>query len=230
MATARSNSEELAAGTHPRGFVTRYLAEGVVNAFFDTEIAVLNPTTTPAIALLRIQPQGAAERSLRLEVPPLTRRTVAGATLATLTGAPFATVVESDQAARRRSHHALGRRRYGAHAETAVPSRGHDLVPRRRIHVGRLRALLPAAESRGRRPCRRPCGSCARRRSRPSCCTYSLPPQSRTTIPVDSLGPELASTDVSGVVTASAPIIVERAMYLSRPDAGRLRPATRAPA
>jgi hypothetical protein len=45
----------------------------------------------------------------------------------------------------------------------------------------------------------------------------TLPPNSRTTIPVDAEGPELASTDVSAVITASAPIIVERAMYINRP-------------
>jgi hypothetical protein len=47
--------------------------------------------------------------------------------------------------------------------------------------------------------------------------TYTLPPNSRTTIPVDSAAPELATTDVSGVITASLPIIVERSMYLDRP-------------
>jgi hypothetical protein len=47
--------------------------------------------------------------------------------------------------------------------------------------------------------------------------TYTLPPHSRTTIPVDFIGPELVSTDVSAVITATAPIVAERAMYLSRP-------------
>jgi hypothetical protein len=47
--------------------------------------------------------------------------------------------------------------------------------------------------------------------------SYLLPPNSRTTVPVDSAAPELASTDVSGVISASQPIIVERAMYLDRP-------------
>ena len=47
--------------------------------------------------------------------------------------------------------------------------------------------------------------------------TYTLAPRARLTIPVDAVAPELASTDVSGVITATQPIIVERAMYLSRP-------------
>jgi len=65
--------------------------------------------------------------------------------------------------------------------------------------------------------------------------TYRLPPGSRTTIQVDGVAPELAATDVSGVVTSSLPIIVERAMYLDRPgqrfaagheSAGVVAPAT----
>jgi hypothetical protein len=45
---------------------------------------------------------------------------------------------------------------------------------------------------------------------------YTLPPRSRTTIPVDDEGPELPATDVSAVIQASAPIMVERAMYATR--------------
>jgi hypothetical protein len=46
--------------------------------------------------------------------------------------------------------------------------------------------------------------------------TYTLPPASRTTIVVDEAAPELLSTDVSAVITSTAPIVAERAMYLSR--------------
>ena len=59
-----SNLAEQNAGTHPRGTVRRYLAEGVSNTFFDTEIALFNPSlTVPATGLLRIQPEGGGERS-----------------------------------------------------------------------------------------------------------------------------------------------------------------------
>ena len=37
-----SNLAECQTGTHPRGFFTRYLAEGATNAFFDTRLALLN--------------------------------------------------------------------------------------------------------------------------------------------------------------------------------------------
>ena len=58
-----------------------------------------------------------------------------------------------------------------------------------------------------------PAAMAARRRS-PA--RYTIAARSRLTIPVDSLGPELASTDVSGVVTSTLPIVVERAMYRER--------------
>jgi hypothetical protein len=64
--------------------------------------------------------------------------------------------------------------------------------------------------------------------------SYLLPPHSRTTIPVDEDGPELRFTDVSAAVTATAPIIAERAMYRSRPGqpfaAGSASAAVTAPA
>ena len=40
----RTNAQELAAGTHPRGTVTRYFAEGATGAFFHTRIDIGNPS------------------------------------------------------------------------------------------------------------------------------------------------------------------------------------------
>ena len=93
----RTNAQELASGTHPRGFFTRYLAEGAVNAFFRTRLALLNPGTTVARMLVRIEPQGAPERSMQLDLPAVRRATLDAPALAALTSEPFATVVESDQ-------------------------------------------------------------------------------------------------------------------------------------
>ena len=42
----RTNGQEQAAGTHPRGFAQRYLAEGATSNFFETRIGVLNPSPT----------------------------------------------------------------------------------------------------------------------------------------------------------------------------------------
>jgi hypothetical protein len=63
--------------------------------------------------------------------------------------------------------------------------------------------------------------------------SYLLQPRSRTTISVDE-DPAVASTDVSAVIASTAPIIAERAMYLSRPgrpfDAGHASAGVTAPA
>ena len=42
----QTNAQELLAGTHPRGFAQRYLAEGATSEFFETRISVLNPNPT----------------------------------------------------------------------------------------------------------------------------------------------------------------------------------------
>ena len=51
-----SNLAEQAAGTHPRGTLRRYLAEGAGNAFFDTDMALFNPELDARTRLLRLQP------------------------------------------------------------------------------------------------------------------------------------------------------------------------------
>ena len=55
----KTNLEEYEDGTHPRGFHKRYLAEGALNAFFDTRLALLNVGTDVGRILLRfLQPGG----------------------------------------------------------------------------------------------------------------------------------------------------------------------------
>jgi Matrixin/Putative binding domain, N-terminal len=211
----RSNLDEYAAQTHPRGFVTRYLAEGVVNAFFSTEIALLNPSNTSVLTLVRLQPQNDEERSTYFAVPAHSRYTLSSSDLGELSAAPFATVIEADGllvADRTMTWDASG---YGGHAETAVeaPSTTWYLAEGSTSGDFSLFYLLQnpnATAATATVRYLRPAGLA------PVVIAYSLPPNSRTTIPVDAAAPELASTDVSGVVTATQPIIVERSMYLSR--------------
>ena len=44
METGKSNLQELQANTHPRGTFIRYFAEGANSQFFETRIALANPT------------------------------------------------------------------------------------------------------------------------------------------------------------------------------------------
>jgi hypothetical protein len=208
----QTNRMEHDLGTHPRGAMRRYFAEGVSNAFFDTELALFVPGSQPGRAVVRIQQQNAIERIVYVSLPPRTRRTVSGALLRSLTDAPFAMVVESDVpvvADRTVRWDATG---YGAHAESAIlapatewylaeGSTAGDFVlfyllqnPGDQATIVNVRFLRPW-----------PLGPVFR--------SYTIAARSRLTIPVNSLGPELASTDVSGVVTSTLPIVVERAMY-----------------
>jgi uncharacterized protein YkwD len=209
--------EYIEAGTHPRGTVTRYLAEGANNTFFSTSIAVLNPSATTAVrALLRVQPEGQQERNRPFLVPPHTRFTFTSVDLIPLTGDPFSSIIEADGPIvvdRTMTWDATG---FGAHAEAAVtaPATTWYLAEGSTSGDFSLFYLLqnPSASSvtatvRYLRPSPQP----------PLERTYTLRPRSRTTIPVDGVAPELASTDVSGVITATAPIIVERSMYMNRP-------------
>jgi hypothetical protein len=212
----RTNAQELMAGTHPRGFVTRYLAEGAVNAFFQTQLALLNPGNTMARLLVRIQPQNEGERSMRLELPAGRRGTLDATTLAALTSAPFATVVESDQPIVVDRTMSWGASGYGSHAAAAIaaPSTTWYLAEGSTSGDFVLFYLLQNANDAA--------VNAVIRFLRPAPAvpielTYVLPPRSRTTVPVDTLGPELANTDVSAIVTSDQPIIVERAMYLDRP-------------
>ena len=214
----QTNLQEFQAqpSTHPRGFQRRYLAEGAVNAFFSTEIDILNADAQAAKTLVRIQPEGQTERTIVISVPSLTRVTLSTQTLGALTTAPFSTLIEADRPLvvdRTMSWDSSG---YGSHAETAVdaPSPTWYLAEGSTAGPFSLFYLLQnpnAATASATITFLRPAGNAPVVRS------YTLPPNSRTTVPVDNAAPELASTDVSGVITATQPIIVERAMYLDRP-------------
>ena len=212
----KTNAEELDAGTHPRGFHVRYLAEGVVNEFFNTEIALLNPGTA-GTAVLRLQPQDQPmERTFFVQLPPATRHTVTAATIAAQTGAPFSTIVESDVPLvvdRTMSWDASG---YGSHAETAIvaPSTTWFLAEGSTADAFELFYLLQNPHDV---PVRATVRYLLPAPHQPVTKTYTLRPHSRTTITVAGENAALASADVSAAITAERPIIVERAMYRDLP-------------
>ncbi len=211
----RSNAQEQAAGTHPRGFHTRYLAEGATGTFLDTSVALLNPGTAPASVLLRFLKDDGATVTQQVPVPAGARRTMRPAALTGLASANFSTVIESDALVVVDRTMTWGDG-YGSHAETALtsPSTTWYLAegstsgefnlfyllqnPNGIAVQATVRYLLPS----GQPPVEK---------------TYTLLPNSRTTIYVDAEGPALASTDLSAVITADAPIIAERAMYVNKP-------------
>jgi YVTN family beta-propeller protein len=227
------NLQEHQAGTHPRSFQHRYLAEGVNNQFFQTQFALLNPGSRPAHVLLRLQPETDGELSYPLRVPPHTRVTIGPSAIASLLAAPsFATTIESDEIVvvdrtvtwgggyGSNSETALSRPEstwYLAEGSTGGPFDTFYLLqnPNDVAVTAQVTYLLPIGN--------------------PLVKTYTVPARGRYTIYVDEeLFPDghggqtqrLAGTDLSGIVqvqtdcgsAGKCPIVVERAMYLSRPD------------
>jgi hypothetical protein len=232
----RTNLQEYQAGTHPRGFVTRYFAEGANSNFFTTQFAFFNPGDLEARVLLRFLRIDGVTVQQWLSVLPRSRSTLLATVVPGLTSASFSTTIESDQsvvADRTMTWDAAG---YGAHTETAVTSpattwylaegathSGFDLFylvqnPGDAVASVEVRYLFPSGSPLVKR--------------------YDVAPQSRFNIWVDYEDARLAQTDVSAVITSltGQPIIVERAMYANsggrffgagQSGAGVTSPATR---
>lgn len=230
----RTNAQELAAGTHPRGTQTRYFAEGATSTFFETRIALANPTSSSSIVLLRFQKNDGTVASQRVVLPARSRRTVTPASV--VGAAEFSTVVESDASIVVDRTMRWDTSGYGSHAETALAGPATTwYLAEGATHSGfELFYLIqnPSASSAAQVSVRYllPSGP-------PRIQAYTVAPNSRLTIWVDrELSGALASTDVSAVVsvTNNVPIIVERAMYLSagqtfsagHESAGVTRPGT----
>jgi len=223
--------------THPRGFVITYFAEGATGAFFDTVIAVANPTATRALVLSRFQREdGAVIRKYQV-VEAHSRATIVVEQVPGMASAAFSTLIEADVqvvADRTMSWDSTG---YGGHAERGTLTRATstwylaegathgsfdlfyliqnpgDVATTVEVKFLRLAPKAPVFKQ------------------------YLLGPQSRFTLAVDAI-PELAAEDLSAVVRSidGAPIVVERAMYSSLPgqtfaaghnSAGVTAPATR---
>jgi YVTN family beta-propeller protein len=213
----RTNAEEQEAGTHPRGFQTRYLAEGATGSFFSTRIAVANPGDTASRVLLRYLSDTGQTTSSMLVVPAKARRFVYVGDVASLGSASFSTVIEADApiVADRTMLWTSGF--YGSHAETSVasPSTTWFLAEGATHGAFDLFYLLqnPSATTPASVEIR-----FLRASGPPIVRTYSVPAARRLTVYVDEV-PGLDAADVSAAFTSlnAVPIIVERAMYYSQP-------------
>jgi hypothetical protein len=214
----RTNAQEFDADTHPRGLFRRTLAEGASNAFFRTRLSLLSTGPTTAHVWIRFEFEGGSHAPpLLLDIPPFGHRTVEPGEILGVSGRSFATIVESDAPLAVTRTVSWDEREYGAHAETASQApattwylaEGSTAGPFALFYLlHNPQSVSVAATIAFVRPAPQP----------PIARAYTLPPHSRTTIAVDVADALLASTDVSAVITAAQPIVVERAMYLSRPD------------
>ncbi|MEO5820277.1 MAG: hypothetical protein ABIT71_07190, partial [Vicinamibacteraceae bacterium] len=211
-----TNAAEQTAGSHPRGTLKRYLAEGVSNGFFSTRFAIANPQTSTARILLSFVDTTGRRTRHYVSVPARSRATVVTSDIAALNGASFATTMEADAVV------VLDRLMtwagYAAHMESAVeqPSTtwylaegathgNFDLFyliqnPSSAAAAIRVRYLLASGS--------------------PIVKTYSVGAGSRFTIWVDQEDRALSAADVSAEITSTngVPIIVERSMYLNTPN------------
>ncbi len=212
----QTNAQELAAGTHPNNVATlsRYLAEGSSNTFFETTIGVANPGTQPATVVLRFLRADGVTVSRTLTLPAREHVSVRPAQLSGLPFSDYSTIVETDREVvveRTMIWSTTGR--FGSHSERAVNAPSTTWFFAEGATHGAFDTFYLLEN---------PTGTAANVEI-----VYLLPngvppilggvtvqPFSRTTIPVD-LQPGLAETDVSArlTVTNGVGIIAERAMY-----------------
>jgi len=227
-----TNRQELDAGTHPRGTFTRYFAEGATSAFFSTRVMLLNTSTSPSAVLLRFLRADGVEIPHVVTVPKRSRRTVDVRQIPGLAEAAFSTVVEADATLAVDRTMRWDARGYGAHTERAVeaPSTTWYLAEGATHSGFNLFYLL---QNPGSVPATVQVTYLRPAPAAPLAKTYVVSAKSRYTIWVDLEDAALSGVDVSATVTADAPIIVERAMYLDAPGqtfgAGHDSAAIRAP-
>ncbi len=211
-----TNAQELARGSHPRGTLARYLAEGASGTFFSTRYAIANPGSSATTAAVRVETDGGAVILRAVTLPARSRATIESRALG-LGTASFSAVVESGSPLavdRLMTWGDVGATPYGSHAETAggAPGMSWFLAEGTTVLGFQLFYLLQNPQPTATTATVRfllPSGA-------PIVRTYELPARSRTTVFVNTV-PGLESTDVSAEITATQPIAVERAMYRSTP-------------
>jgi type 1 glutamine amidotransferase len=211
----RTNAQELAANTHPRGFAQRYLAEGATSGFFQTRINVLNPNPTFSSRVqLRYQLDDGTVRTDQVTLAPHSRRTILPPPESL-----FSTLIESDQpVVADRTMTWSGAGRYGSHAESALTSPALNwffaegathgpfdlfyLVQNPTDQIAEVDARFLRGAIGAGVPISR---------------HYTVGAHQRLTVNADAI-PGLEAADIAGEFHSSngTPIIVERAMYLSR--------------
>lgn len=208
-----SNKQEYLAGSHPRGFVRKYFAEGATGDFFSTQLALLNPGTTTAKVLVRYQKRDATTVSKYIEVPPRARITENASSNAGLEAAEFSSVIESDRTIVADRTMVWSSAAYGSHAETGVSAPQTTwYMAEGATHSGF--SLFYLLQNPGSAPATVTITYLRPAPEAPIAKSYVVAPNSRQTIWVNQADPGLTATDVSAVLTADQPFIAERSMYL----------------
>jgi type 1 glutamine amidotransferase len=215
-----SNAQEFQLNTHPNGAHQRYLAEGATGDFFDARIALVNPSETEtAHAQLRFLRENDSVIANNVLLPPRSRRTVFVDDVPGMAQASFSTVVDSDHPVVVDRTMTWGNgSAFGSHAETSVEGPALAWYFAEGSTTGRFDLFYlvqnPSATNTATMN-----ASFLPSQGGAILHPFSVPPNGRHTIHVDDL-PGLAEADVAAAFTSTngVPVIVERAMYLSRPE------------
>jgi hypothetical protein len=193
-----------------------YLAEGAANGFFATFILLANPGSTPATATVTflLEPSGTFTRAYSVpanaRVTLYTNEIQDGNGGRPLNGRTFSTQVTSTApiAVERSMYFTNARVWNGGHGAAAVPAPRTSWYVAEGATGGFFNTFLLLANPNGS-----PTTATIRyllRSGQVVTRTHNLAAQSRTTISVNGVVPD---TEVSMDVSATLPIIVERAMY-----------------
>jgi hypothetical protein len=213
-----TNLQEYVRGSHPSAVAsaTRYFAEGASNAFFTTRFAAVNPGEEKATVVFRFLGSGGQTSSVLRTIEPRSRTTLDLPANGPTPGNDFSTVIESDHTVvvdRTMTWDGTG---YGAHTETALtaPSTTWYLAEGATHGAFDLFYLLQNANDSQAHVT---INYLRQAPLTPVSKTYTVDPNSRKTIPVDAEGPDLEAVDTAASITSDLPIVVERAMYSTRP-------------
>jgi hypothetical protein len=207
----KTSLQEFQAGTHPNGQFTRYLAEGSTNGVFSTRIAIFNPGSVTATAMVRfLGPNGAAAPSQFLAIRGHERITVGPDPFGI---GDFSTVVESTQMLvvdRTMTVQGVG---HGAQGETSTvaPSMTWYFAEGATGGPFSLYYLLQNPGSTDAHVT----VQYLREGATPISKSYIVGAATRMTIWVDQEDPGLESTNVSAKITSDQPIVAERSLYLA---------------
>lgn len=204
----------------PRARAQWYLAEGEAG-FFDTYLLFANANTEPAAVTATYLLESGATLARPYVVAAQSRTTVHANGVPGLQGKAFSTVVTSSlpiTVERAMYFSTPGRMWAGGHASAALDTPAVEWFTAEGrtgpfFDLYLLIANPGTTSSAATVRYLKPDGSVVTR-------PYSLAPQSRTTIHVDRI-PGLEDTDVSAAISASQPILVERAMYWPGSDPTR---------
>jgi uncharacterized repeat protein (TIGR01451 family) len=215
----RTNYQEYLEGSHPRGFVITYLAEGATGTFFQTRIAIANPSSAMALVLTRFQRADGVVIPLYSHIAPHARATIDVDQIPGLESADFSTLIEADVQVVADRTMTWDKTGYGSHAERGILTRTATTwyLAEGATHGGF--SLFYLLQNPGPTAANIEITYLRLAPNPPIVLNYVVPPTSRLTIPVDDQ-PGLSETDVSAVLrsTNSVPFIAERSMYFSRPE------------